>query len=90
MLQTNFIRENRELTIAGLTKKHFKDAEQAVDRIIELDGKRRQIQQELDDVLAGALSGAEIRALQRRIANFAEHGCYPMLSPRRNVPYGWW
>ncbi|MGV3601844.1 MAG: serine--tRNA ligase [Dyadobacter fermentans] len=66
MLQTNFIRENRELTIAGLTKKHFKDAEQAVDRIIELDGKRRQVQQELDDVLAASNNKAkEIGALMK-------------------------
>jgi seryl-tRNA synthetase len=66
MLQTNFIRENRELTIAGLTKKHFKDAEQAVDRIIELDGKRRQIQQGLDDVLAASNNKAkEIGALMK-------------------------
>ncbi len=66
MLQTNFIRENREQTIAGLTKKHFKDAEQAVDRIIELDGKRRQIQQELDDVLAASNNKAkEIGALMK-------------------------
>ncbi|SEI91844.1 seryl-tRNA synthetase [Dyadobacter sp. SG02] len=66
MLQTNFIRENRELTIAGLTKKHFKDADQAVDRIIELDGKRRQIQQDLDDVLAASNNKAkEIGALMK-------------------------
>ncbi len=66
MLQTNFIRENRELTIAGLTKKHFKDAEQAVDRIIELDGKRRQVQQDLDDVLAASNNKAkEIGALMK-------------------------
>ena len=52
MLQTNFIRENRELTIAGLKKKHYPNAEEAVDKIIELDKKRRELQQELDDVLA--------------------------------------
>ncbi|MHA4737278.1 serine--tRNA ligase [Dyadobacter sp. MSC1_007] len=66
MLQTNFIRDNRELTIAGLTKKHFKDAEQAVDRIIELDSKRRQVQQDLDDVLAMSNNKAkEIGALMK-------------------------
>lgn len=66
MLQTNFIRENREQTIAGLTKKHFKDAEQAVDRIIGLDGKRRQIQQDLDDVLAASNNKAkEIGAMMK-------------------------
>jgi hypothetical protein len=45
---------------------------------------------ELTEVLTGVISSGEIRALQRRIAHFAEHGCYPTLSPRRNVPYGWW
>ena len=45
---------------------------------------------ELSEALSGVISGGEIHALQRRIANFAEHGCYPVLSPRRNVPYGWW
>ncbi|TDE13941.1 serine--tRNA ligase [Dyadobacter psychrotolerans] len=51
MLQPIFIRDNRDLTLAGLKKKHFKDAEQAVDRIIELDRLRRETQQELDAVL---------------------------------------
>jgi seryl-tRNA synthetase len=51
MLQPLFIRDNRELTLAGLKKKHFKDAEQAVDRILELDRLRRETQQELDAVL---------------------------------------
>ena len=51
MLQPIFIRDNRDLTLAGLKKKHFKDAEQAVDRIIELDRTRRETQQELDAVL---------------------------------------
>jgi len=52
MLQTNFIRENRDFTIAGLTKKHFKDAAEVVDQIIELDKQRRQLQQDLDETLA--------------------------------------
>jgi hypothetical protein len=45
---------------------------------------------ELPGTLNGILSGGEIQALLRRIGQFAEHGCYPTLSPRRNVPYGWW
>jgi uncharacterized repeat protein (TIGR03843 family) len=40
--------------------------------------------------LADILSPVEIQALLRRISQFADHGCYPVLSPRRNVPYGWW
>lgn len=66
MLQTNFIRDNRDLTIAGLTKKHFKDPETAVDKITELDRKRREIQQELDDVLSQSNAKAkEIGALMK-------------------------
>ena len=64
MLQTIFIRENRELTITGLQKRNFKDAEQAVDLVITLDKKRRELQQELDEVLAAAnLKAKEIGSL---------------------------
>ena len=66
MLQPIFIRENRELTIAGLQKKHFKDAENAVDQIITLDQSRREVQQELDTVLAESNNKAkEIGALMK-------------------------
>lgn len=51
MLQTTFIRDNKELTIAGLTKKHFRDAEMSVELILKLDRLRRETQQELDNVL---------------------------------------
>ena len=50
----------------------------------------RERSDELREVLSGVIGSGEIQALQLRIANFAVHGCYPMLSPRRNVPYGWW
>lgn len=52
MLQTAFIRDNKELTIAGLTKKYFRDAEMSVELILKLDRLRRETQQELDHVLA--------------------------------------
>jgi len=45
---------------------------------------------ELRATLARVISPSEIQALERRISHFAEHGCYPVLSTRRNVPYGWW
>jgi len=51
MLQPAFIRDNKELTIAGLNKKYFRDAETAVELIIKLDRLRRETQQELDQVL---------------------------------------
>ena len=55
----------------------------------ELQGLRERAG-ELGRTLGGVISAGEIQALQRRIESFAEHGCYPVLSPRRNVPYGWW
>jgi len=66
MLQPIFIRDNKELTIAGLEKKHFKNAEEAVNRIIELDQARRDTQNELDNVLAESNTKArEIGALMK-------------------------
>lgn len=52
MLQIQQIKENKEATIAGLKKKHFKNAEEAVEQIIALDDKRRETQNELDSTLA--------------------------------------
>lgn len=51
MLQTTFIRDHKELAIAGLKKKHFREPEIAVELIIRLDRLRRETQQELDQVL---------------------------------------
>ena len=66
MLQPIFIRDNKALTIAGLEKKHFKNAEEAVNLIIELDQARRETQNELDTVLAESNSKArEIGALMK-------------------------
>lgn len=45
---------------------------------------------ELCETLRGVLSPSEVEALLRRIGQFAEQGRYPVLNPRRNVPYGWW
>ncbi|GAB3180475.1 serine--tRNA ligase [Telluribacter humicola] len=67
MLQTTFIRDNRELTIAGLTKKRFYNAEGAVDLIINLDRLRRETQQELDTILAQSNAKAkEIGGLMKQ------------------------
>jgi hypothetical protein len=50
----------------------------------------RDRQHELPETLGGILSRTEVEALTRRITQFAESGCYPVLNPRRNIPYGWW
>lgn len=52
MLQTSFIKENRDLVIAGLGKKHYTTAETDVDRTIALDDTRKKTQLELDNTLA--------------------------------------
>ncbi|PWJ56659.1 seryl-tRNA synthetase [Dyadobacter jejuensis] len=59
MLQTAFIREHTELTIAGLQKRGFHEAQQVVELVLELDKKRRALQQELDDVLAASNAKAK-------------------------------
>src|SRR5690606_29843645 len=51
MLQVPFIRENKDLVIAGLAKRNF-DATSIIDQVISLDEDRRRIQTELDNTLA--------------------------------------
>lgn len=52
MLQIPFIRENKDVTLAGLRKRHFPDAEATVDQLLTLDQQRRDTQKTLDDTLA--------------------------------------
>jgi seryl-tRNA synthetase len=54
MLTIQFIKENKEITIAGLNKKYFKNAEIEVEKALEIDENRRQTQVELDNTLAKA------------------------------------
>ncbi|GAB3540023.1 serine--tRNA ligase [Spirosoma fluminis] len=66
MLQLSFIRENKETVLAGLRKRHFANAETAVDQILTLDQQRRDTQKELDDILAQSNTKAkEIGALMK-------------------------
>lgn len=66
MLQLPFIRENKELTLAGLKKKRVANADEAVEQVLTLDQQRRDTQKELDDVLARSNAKAkEIGALMK-------------------------
>ncbi|HXS35286.1 MAG TPA: serine--tRNA ligase [Flavipsychrobacter sp.] len=56
MLPINLFRQNKELILEGLKKKNFKESE-LVDKIIQLDEKRRQLQTENDN-LAAAVNAA--------------------------------
>jgi seryl-tRNA synthetase len=67
MLTIQFIKENKELTINGLAKKHFKNAEIEIEKALEVDEKRRQTQVELDNTLAKANALAkEIGAMMQQ------------------------
>jgi seryl-tRNA synthetase len=52
MLTLQLFRENPEKVIAGLQKRHFKNAEIAVNKILELDQQRRNAQKLQDETLA--------------------------------------
>lgn len=66
MLQLNYIRENKDTTLAGLRKRNFANAEAVVEQVLTLDQKRRDTQRELDDVLAQSNAKAgQIGALMK-------------------------
>jgi seryl-tRNA synthetase len=56
MLPIQLLRQNKELVLEGLKKKNFKETE-LVDRILELDERRRQLQAE-SDALAATINSA--------------------------------
>lgn len=68
MLQLAFIRENKEIVLKGLAKRHFKEPELLIEKIIALDENRRLKQSELDSVLA------ESNALSKEIGQLFKNG----------------
>lgn len=50
MLTLKLITEETERVIRGLEKKHFKNAEQAINNVLDTDKKRRESQRKLDQV----------------------------------------
>jgi len=54
MLLVSYLRENKENVLRGLAVRNFKNAEEQVDFIINLDDQRKQLQQQNDEVLAKA------------------------------------
>ena len=66
MLTLKLITEQTERVIAGLEKKHFTGAREAIDEVLAVDRKRREAQQELDRNLAEAKKmAAQIGALMK-------------------------
>lgn len=54
MLSIAFIKENKELVLSGLAKKHVAQANALVEEILALDTERRTIQKQVDDLLASS------------------------------------
>jgi seryl-tRNA synthetase len=68
MLQITFIRENKDLTIAGLTKKRFKNAAEAVEKVLELDSQKREVQARLDQ------NNAQANTIAKEVGNLMKSG----------------
>ena len=52
MLHVSVLRENPELVLAGLAKKHYKNAEADVAAILSLDQRRKELQTSHDSAQA--------------------------------------
>jgi len=68
MLTVQFIRNNKEITIQGLQKKHFPNAESIVNQILELDDSRKNLLQQAEQVLEKS------NALAKQIGGFMQSG----------------
>ena len=67
MLTLKLITEETERVVAGLEKKHFAGARQAIEEVITVDKTRRQAQKELDQNLSDAKKlAAEIGMLMKQ------------------------
>ncbi|SHI61911.1 seryl-tRNA synthetase [Hymenobacter daecheongensis DSM 21074] len=68
MLQVSVLKENPELVLAGLAKKHYKTAEADVAAILSLDQRRKDLQTAHD------LAQAEANELARQIGGLMKSG----------------
>ena len=68
MLTIKQINEDKEAVIRGLEKKHFAGAREAIEAVLNIDGKRKSAQAELDAVLA------EQKTLAKNIGAFMKGG----------------
>ncbi len=68
MLQVAYIRNNEDAVIQALNKRGFRDAEDTIRKVVELDSARRSAQQESDSVLA------ELNGLSKQIGALMKQG----------------
>ena len=68
MLTLKQIYDDKAKVIAGLKKKHFADAEQAIENVLELDARRKAAQQKKD------AAAAEMNRLSKEIGKLFSQG----------------
>lgn len=71
MLTLKILRENTEMVICGLEKKHF-DASEIIKRVIELDDNRKSLQAEIDALLGQQKKAASAIGLLMKEGKKAE------------------
>ena len=69
MLTIKLITENTDAVIRGLEKKHFKGAKESIDKVLELNDKRRIAQNQLDKNLAEVNATSKSKLPPRRQSN---------------------
>ena len=82
MLQTAYIRENKEKVLEGLAKRNFDDAAVMIERVLELDDARRSTQNALDTTLS------QQNALAKEIGDIlrSKTGVIPLALQNRFIP----
>jgi len=68
MLTLNLIKENTEKVVCGLQKKHFPNAQEAIDNVLAIDKRRREAQQKMD------AAKAESNQLSKQIGALMKEG----------------
>lgn len=68
MLTIKQLTEDKEAVIAGLEKKNFKGAREAVEQVLAIDNKRKSTQAELDNLLA------QVKNLSKSIGGLMKEG----------------
>lgn len=68
MLTLKLISEEKERVIKGLEKKHFKGAQEVIEQVLAIDGRRRAAQQKLDG------NKQEINAMSAQVGSLMKNG----------------
>lgn len=68
MLTIKQITENAEEVLRGLEKKHFKNAKETIEKVIEINEKRKNAQSQLDSNLA------EVNSLSKTVGQLMKEG----------------